>query len=72
MVDWADDGLIAERRLAVEEFSGEPINKQQILDRIVTDDADINLEVIEVLVMIGALWLSNHQPPAAQPGRYRL
>ncbi|WP_063569784.1 response regulator [Achromobacter ruhlandii] len=30
--------------------SGEPINKQQILDRIVTDDADINLEAIEVLV----------------------
>ena len=30
--------------------SGEPINKQQILDRILTDDADINLEAIEVLV----------------------
>ncbi|KNE27110.1 MULTISPECIES: response regulator [Achromobacter] len=30
--------------------SGEPINKQQILDRIVSDDADINLEAIEVLV----------------------
>ncbi|MGE8670854.1 MAG: response regulator [Achromobacter mucicolens] len=30
--------------------SGEPINKQQILDRILTDDADVNLEAIEVLV----------------------
>lgn len=30
--------------------SGEPINKQQILDRIQTDDSDINLEAIEVLV----------------------
>lgn len=30
--------------------SGEPINKQQILDRIQTDDSDANLETIEVLV----------------------
>lgn len=30
--------------------SGEPINKQQILDRIVSDEADINLEAVEVLV----------------------
>ncbi len=30
--------------------SGEPINKQQILDRIQTDDSDANLEAIEVLV----------------------
>ncbi|MDM9561742.1 MULTISPECIES: response regulator [Bordetella] len=30
--------------------SGEPMNKQQILDRIQTDDSDVNLEAIEVLV----------------------
>lgn len=30
--------------------SGEPIHKQQILDRIITDDSDVNLEAIEVLV----------------------
>lgn len=30
--------------------SGEPMNKQHILDRIVSDDSDINLEAIEVLV----------------------
>ncbi len=30
--------------------SGEPINKQQILDRIQSDDSDANLEAIEVLV----------------------
>jgi len=30
--------------------SGEPINKQQILDRIVPDDRDVNLEAVEVLV----------------------
>lgn len=30
--------------------SGEPINKQQILDRIQTDESDVNLESIEVLV----------------------
>ncbi len=30
--------------------SGEPINKQQILDRIQGDDSDVNLEAIEVLV----------------------
>jgi len=29
---------------------GEPINKQQILDRVVSDDADVNLEAVEVLV----------------------
>ncbi|AKQ57912.1 response regulator [Bordetella hinzii] len=30
--------------------SGEPINKQQILDRIQGEDSDVNLEAIEVLV----------------------
>lgn len=30
--------------------SGEPINKQQILDRIVSDDSEVNLEAVEVLV----------------------
>ncbi|MYZ41961.1 response regulator [Schauerella aestuarii] len=30
--------------------SGEPMNKQHILDRIVSDDSEINLEAIEVLV----------------------
>jgi two-component system response regulator TctD len=30
--------------------SGEPVSKQQILDRISPDDRDINLEAIEVLV----------------------
>ncbi|MBO9354297.1 response regulator [Bordetella petrii] len=30
--------------------SGEPMNKQQILDRIQTDDSDVNLEAVEVLV----------------------
>ena len=30
--------------------SGEPITKQQILDRITSDDKEINLEAIEVLV----------------------
>jgi len=30
--------------------SGEPMNKQHILDRIVSADSDINLEAIEVLV----------------------
>ncbi len=30
--------------------SGEPINKQQILDRIQGQDSDVNLEAIEVLV----------------------
>jgi len=29
---------------------GEPINKQQILDRVVSDDADVNLEAVEVLI----------------------
>lgn len=30
--------------------SGEPLNKQQILDRIQSSDSDVNLEAIEVLV----------------------
>jgi two-component system response regulator TctD len=30
--------------------SGEPISKQQILDRILSDDREINLEAVEVLV----------------------
>ncbi len=30
--------------------SGEPISKQQILDRIASDDREINLEAVEVLV----------------------
>ena len=30
--------------------SGEPVNKQQILDRVFPDEADINLEAIEVYV----------------------
>lgn len=30
--------------------SGEPINKQQILDRIQGEDSDVNLEAVEVLV----------------------
>ena len=30
--------------------SGEHLNKQQILDRILTDDSEVNLEAIEVLV----------------------
>ncbi len=30
--------------------SGEPIKKQQILDRILSDDTEINLEAVEVLV----------------------
>lgn len=30
--------------------SGEPVSKQQILDRIQPDDSDVNLEAVEVLV----------------------
>jgi len=30
--------------------SGEPINKQYILDRILSDEADVNLEAVEVLI----------------------